>query len=209
MIIEVNPDHPQPRRIAEAVRRLEAGELVAYPTDTVYAIGCDVRNKKAVERVQKLKMAAQNERKSKRILLSIIVPDLRSLADWAIVDDHVYRLLKRATPGPYTFILKASRKAPRVLLNKQKTIGLRVPDCPVAVEMARQLRSPIITTTAKFDGEMLSVPREIERAYNGQVSAVVDSGPLFPQPSTVIDMTGPVPELVRQGKGELDSIGFI
>lgn len=212
MILEVHAEHPQPRRIRQAVDLLRAGELIAYPTDTVYAIGCSVNEKRAVElihRVKAEKNPAQVARGEKNQPLSIIVPDLSSIAEWAVVEDWAYRLLRRATPGAFTFILQASRRVPKVMLTRQKTIGIRIPDSPIALALCAELGSPVITTSATGeDGELLLDPHAIEEDYKGRISAVLDAGPLLPQPSTVIDLTGDAPRILREGKGSLEAIGL-
>jgi tRNA threonylcarbamoyl adenosine modification protein (Sua5/YciO/YrdC/YwlC family) len=212
VIIEVHPEHPQPRRIRQAVDLLRDGQLIAYPTDTVYAIGCSVEDKRAVELIHRVK-AEKNPvavpRGEKNQPLSIIVPDLSTIAEWAVVEDWAYRLLRRATPGAFTFILEASRRVPRVMLTRQKTIGIRVPDSPVALALCAELGGPVITTSATGeDGELLLDPREIEASYKGRIAAVLDAGALLPQPSTVIDLTGDEPRVLREGKGSLDAIGL-
>lgn len=204
MIIEVNAEHPQPRRIAEALRRLGSGELVAYPTDTVYAVGCSLEDKEAVR-----KLLAMREGQGSALPPSIIVPDLSAISQWAMVEGGAYRVLRRATPGPFTFILPATRQVPRQMLQKRKSLGVRVPDSPIALALCRALGGVLVTTSAKGeDGELLSSPREIEEAYKGQVAVVLDGGPIAPSPSTVVDLTLDPPEVIRVGKGDLETIGL-
>ena len=210
MIVEVHPEYPQPRRIAEVAARLRSGALIAYPTDTIYAVGCATTSKKAVEALQRLKSQKRTRDRKNSKAMSIIVPDMSTISEWAVVDDRDYRLMKRATPGPFTFILRATRKVPKVMLNRQKTIGVRIPDAPVALALAEHLGSPIITMSASNeDGELIATPRDLEAAYRGAVEVVLDAGMLYPEPSTVIDLTGRTPEVVRIGKGSLDDLGLM
>lgn len=207
MIIEVHPEHPNPRRIRQAVERMERGAIVAYPTDTVYAVGCSIREKKAVEQIHRIKAGKSGTTVQQR--LSIIVRDLSAISEWAIVHDAQYRMLKRATPGPYTFILPASRAVPRAMLTKQKTIGIRVPDAPVALALCEALGAPIVTTSATgTDGELLVTPHEIEDQYGALVEVILDAGPIVPAPSTIIDLSTDEPAVLRLGKGDPSILGL-
>lgn len=209
MIIVVNGVHPQPRRIEEAAKILRSGGIVAYPTDTVYALGCDLRSKAAAKTLYELKKKSALKKEGASHL-SIIVPDLSSISRWAIVEGGAYRLLRKATPGAYTFVLRASREVPRMMVKKQRTIGVRIPDAPVAMALAEAIDGPLLTTTAKAqDGELLSDPREIERLYKNMVGAVLDAGPLIPEPSTVVDLSGEYPSVIREGKGDLADLGIL
>jgi tRNA threonylcarbamoyl adenosine modification protein (Sua5/YciO/YrdC/YwlC family) len=207
MIVEVNSEHPQPRRIREALRMMKKGSLIAYPTDTVYGVGCRFDDREAVKKLQRLK----SERGSGfGGPMSVIVPDLSAISQWAIMEDAAYRIVRRALPGPYTFIFKATKKVPKGLLEGQKTIGVRVPAAPVAVILCEMLGGVLLTTTAKgLDKELLNAPRQIEAAYKGAVSVVLDAGPLTPEPSTVVEMTTSSPEVLREGKGPLATIGLV
>ncbi len=209
MILEIRGDNPQPRRIEEAARHLRKGGLIAYPTDTVYAVGCDIRHKKAAQLLQKLKDRHHPEGKKAGLAPSLLVSNLSSIAPWAIVEDHAYRLLKLASPGPYTFILKASREVPRVMIKKRRQVGIRVPDSAVVRALCDAIDGPLLSTTARAeDGELLFEPRAIEAAYRNSVQLVLDTGPLIPKPSTVIDLSQGVPEVLREGKGDLEAIGL-
>lgn len=209
MIIEVHPDYPQPRRLDQVVKHLERGDLVAYPTDTVYAVGCATTRKKAVAAIHKLKADKRglDSRAGGSRPLSIIVPDMSTISEWALLDDRAYRLMKRLTPGPFTFVLRATRKVPRVMLTRQKTIGVRIPDSLIARELSERLGAPLITTSATGeDGELLRTPRDIEQAYGGGIKAVLDAGPIYPEPSSVIDLTDDVPVVLREGKGDVSTL---
>ncbi len=206
MIIEVNGEHPQPRRIQEALRSLgRGGGLIAYPTDTVYAVGCRLDDREAVEAIDRLK----TERGGSQGPLSVIVPDLSAIASLAVVEDVAYRILRRALPGPFTFVLKATRQVPKFMLRRQKTIGIRMPDAPVAQALCEALGGVLITTSAKSrDGELLDDPREIEAEYRGSVRVVLDAGPILSSPSTVIDLTSEPHEVLRRGKGDPSALGL-
>lgn len=205
MILEINPTHPQPRRIDRAVEVLRRGGLVAYPTDTVYAIGGALSQSSAIKRMQQWK-----SRFGSQTPPAVIVADVRAIAALAVVEDEVFRLIRRLTPGPYTFILPASRKVPRkVLSRKGKTVGVRLPDSPVTRALVEALGEPLLTASAKgLDGELLSVPRDVEAAVRGFADLILDAGPLLPEPSTVIDVTGDVPVIVRIGKGSVEGLGL-
>ncbi len=197
MLIEIHPYNPQRKRVLEAVKMLEAGKIVAYPTDTIYGIGCDIFSKKGLEKIQQLKGRDKNKP------LSFICSDLSHISQFAKVSNYAYRIMKRLLPGPYTFILDASREVPRMLMPKRKTVGIRIPDNTIALSIVKELGHPIITTSANFSGEdAISDPLEIERVMGKQLDAVIDGGRLSGDPSTVIDLTGNAPEILRKGAGD-------
>ena len=198
MIIELDPLHPEPRKIARAVAALEAGEVIAFPTDTVYAIGCDLHNRKAIERVYQLKRMKSDQP------LAFVCHDLSDIAKWAIVENAQYRLLRRLLPGPYTFILDATREVPKVLLLKRKQVGIRVPDHPVPLALTEAFGRPIIVTTAGWHGqEPLVDPHEIDTEFPG-LAMVLDAGAGGTVPTTVVDLTGNQITVVREGAGDPD-----
>ncbi len=199
--IQIDPEHPDPRLIRRAVQHLRSGGVIAYPTDTVYGIGCDISQKKAVDRVYALKRMKPDQP------LAFICPDLGDLARYAMVDDRTYRLMRRLTPGPYCFILKATREAPRILhlSKKRKTVGIRVPHHEVPLALVRELGSPIVSTTASWDGEPLNDPTDIAAYYSG-IDVLLDAGWGGLEPSTVVDLSGDEPEIVRAGAGPVDLI---
>jgi tRNA threonylcarbamoyl adenosine modification protein (Sua5/YciO/YrdC/YwlC family) len=199
--LEVNAQHPEPRKIQRAAQLLEQGDVIVYPTDTVYGIGCGLAHKRAVDRIYHL------TGKDERHPLTLVCEDLSGIARYAVVDNVHYRMLKRLLPGPYTFILPATREVPRMLLNKQKTIGLRVPDHAVALALVHALGTPIISTSASHkDEELLNDPAEIVARFKG-IELVLDTGFCGVVPSTVVDLTGPEPVVVREGAGSIDAIG--
>lgn len=195
----INPSFPQPRKIKQVTDVLEGGGVIAYPTDTVYGFGCDLTNRKAFERIYRIKSL------SPKHLLSFVCPDLSHIAHYGLVTDAAYRVLRRILPGPYTIILEATREVPKKLLHDRKEVGIRVPDCPIAVELARGLGRPIISSSVvDGDDQPMSDPIEIRDRYDSQVDAVVDGGYLAAEPSTVLRMVGDEVEVIREGKGPLD-----
>ncbi|MDB4966943.1 MAG: translation factor Sua5 [Myxococcales bacterium] len=201
MIIEINSMYPEPRKVKRAVEALEAGEIIAYPTDTVYALGCDLLNKKSIDRLYRVKGM------DPRQPLAFICPDLADLSKWAVVDNHAYRLLRRVLPGPYTFILKATREVPKMLhTSDRRTVGIRVPEAPVIVEVVRQLGRPVISTTAHRPGDELVVDaRDIEPTFKG-VELVLDGGLGGRQPTTIVDLSHGSIDIVREGAGPIEAL---
>ncbi len=199
MRLEINRQHPEPRKIERAVSILRGDGVLAYPTDTVYGLGCDIKSKKAVERVYRIKRMKPDQP------LAFICPDLGDLAKYAIVDDRTYRLMRRLTPGPYCFILEATREVPRILQMKRKTVGIRVPHDEVALALVRALGNPIVSTTASKDGEPLADPGEIDDEFSG-LDLVLDGGYGGLVSSTVLDLTGRDIVIVREGAGPVDAL---
>jgi tRNA threonylcarbamoyl adenosine modification protein (Sua5/YciO/YrdC/YwlC family) len=199
MLLSINAHNPEPRKIERAVEIVRRGGVIAYPTDTVYALGCDITDKRAVERIHRIK------RMSEAQLLSFVCPDLSEVARYGMVQDYAYRIMRRLLPGPYTFILEATREVPKVLRLKRKTVGIRVPDHPVALALARGLGSPVASTSASLDGEILIDPREIEERFR-ELDLVLDAEGVGLTPSTIVDLSGDEPVLVRQGAGVVDFI---
>ena len=199
--IQIDPVHPDPRLIKMAVDVLRSGGVIAYPTDTVYGIGCDFTQKKAVDRVYQLKRMKADQP------LAFLCPDLGDLAKYAVVDDSTYRLMRRLTPGPYCFILRATREAPRILHihKKRKQVGIRVPHDEIALALVRELGNPIVSTSASWEGETLNDPNDIAAHYGG-VDMFLDAGWGMLEPSTVLDLTGDGVDIVRQGAGPIDMI---
>ncbi|MGB5811792.1 MAG: L-threonylcarbamoyladenylate synthase [Polyangiales bacterium] len=197
MRIEIHPTHPQPRRVKQVTEILQRGGVVVYPTGTVYGLGCDIHQKRAVERIYQIRQLKKDHP------LSFMCPDLSRIAHYAHVDDFAYRIMKRLIPGPYTFVLQATREVPKMLVRKQKTVGIRVPDHPVAHALIEALGSPIVSTSAIFEGEVLNDP-DVLHARFGHADAFVDSGWGGIEPSTVIDLTGDEAVVIRQGAGSID-----
>lgn len=197
MRIEIHPTDPQPRRVQQAVEVLRRGGVIVYPTGTVYGLGCDIHQKKAVERIYQIRRLKTDHP------LSFMCPDLSKIARYAHVDDFAYRIMKRLVPGPYTFVLQATRDVPKLLVRKQKTVGIRVPGDPVAQALLNELGSPIVSTSAIIGGDVLNDPDELHARFP-HVDAFVDGGWGGIEPSTVIDLTGHEAVVLRQGAGPID-----
>jgi tRNA threonylcarbamoyl adenosine modification protein (Sua5/YciO/YrdC/YwlC family) len=197
MRIEIHPTHPQARRVQQVVEVLRRGGVMVYPTGTVYGLGCDIHQKKAVERIYQIR------RLKKDHPLSFMCQDLSKIARYAHVDDFAYRIMKRLVPGPYTFVLQATREVPKLLVRKQKTVGIRVPDDTVALALLNELGSPIVSTSAMIDGEVLNDPDELHARFP-HVDAFVDGGWGGIEPSTIIDLSGDEAVVLREGAGPVD-----
>jgi tRNA threonylcarbamoyl adenosine modification protein (Sua5/YciO/YrdC/YwlC family) len=195
----VHPTHPQARLLHRAADILRAGGIAVVPTDTTYALVCQIGDKAAVERIRQIRqLDARHD-------FTLVCRDLSELAGYARVDNTCYRILKHYTPGPFTFILRASREVPKRLIHpKKRTIGLRVPDHPVAQGLLEALGEPLISTTARLPGDefVLADPHELGERLQSQVELVIDSGNCGLVPTTVVDLTDAVPVVVRQGLGE-------
>lgn len=202
MLLPINPEHPEPRKVRRAVDVLEEGKVIGYPTDTVYGLGCDLMNKHAIENLRQIKGVNAKKR------LAFICPDLSDISKYAIVDNATYRVLKRFLPGPYCFVLKATREVPKMVQTKQKTVGIRVPDHPVTQAIVQELGRPIISTTAKLPGEdePLTDPWEIREAFPAlELVLGVDAGGI--EPATVVDLSNGEVEILRVGAGPVDDLG--
>ena len=198
MILPINEKFPEPRKVKRAVEALEAGEVIGYPTDTVYGLGCDLFNKKAIDRLYEIK------RMDKSHQLAFICPDLGDIARYAVVENPAYRILRRLLPGPYCFILAATREVPRLVQSKRKTVGIRIPHHEVILAVVRELGRPVMSTTANLSGEDAFVdPREIDDAFPG-LALVLDAGGGGTVPTTVVDLTSGAPTVVREGAGPID-----
>jgi tRNA threonylcarbamoyl adenosine modification protein (Sua5/YciO/YrdC/YwlC family) len=198
MILQINPVNPQPRHISKVIDILKRDGVIAYPTDTVYGLGCDIASRKALERVRRIKKI-DNKRH-----LSFVFSDLKTISLYAQVTDNDYKLLKRYLPGAYTFILKATRLVPRIVLTKKQEVGIRIPDNRICQALLAELGNPILSSSVRLpDDQLLDDPREIERIYRGQIDLVIDGGIFFPQPSTVISLLDGSPEVIREGKGDV------
>lgn len=198
MLLSINVDHPEPRKIRRAVDALESGGVIAYPTDTVYGLGCDLTNKHAVERLYSIKGMDRSHP------LAFVCPDLSDIARYAMVDNQAYRVLRRFLPGPYTFILEATRDVPKLVQMRRKNVGIRVPACEATRALVRELGRPIISSTAAKPGEgPLVDPHEIDAIFRG-LALVLDGGAGGLVPTSVIDLTTAPPTIVREGAGAVD-----
>jgi tRNA threonylcarbamoyl adenosine modification protein (Sua5/YciO/YrdC/YwlC family) len=201
MIIKINSKNPQPRLIRKVVDTLRQGRVIAYPTDTIYGLGCDLYQKDAIERIHRLK------KHSKRKRLSIICADLKDISKYAYVPDYAYRIMRSLIPGPYTFILEATKLVPKVMLTNQKTIGIRVPNNNIPLALVKELGYPIITTSVtKPDESLYNDPDEIDHMFGKALDVVVDGGIIAAEHSSVIDLTDDHPRVLRQGKGNVSFI---
>ena len=203
---EVHPDNPQQRLLKQAAALLQRGEIVAVPTDSSYALACHLDDKDAVDQLRRIRQVDEKHH------LTLICRDLSELANYARVDNKQYRLLKAATPGPYTFLLEATKEVPRRVSHPQrKTIGLRVPDHKVLQALLEELGQPLLATTLIPPGESepLNDTDEIRRRFEKSIQAIVCAGACPMEPTTVVDLTGDEPVLVREGRGDVALLGLV
>jgi tRNA threonylcarbamoyl adenosine modification protein (Sua5/YciO/YrdC/YwlC family) len=201
-IQKIDLDHPHKRLLLHAVAIIKAGGLIVYPTDTIYGLGADLFNKEAMARIFKIKKTSRSK------LLSFICPDLAAVAEWAFVPTSAYRVMRRVTPGQYTFILRASKEAPKILLQKRPTVGVRIPDSAVAIGLVRELGHPLLSTSVpQGEDDYYTDPAAIAETYKHDVDLILDAGILANLPSTIVDFSGPVPNIIRHGAGGVDLLG--
>ncbi len=199
-MLSINTQNPQMRLIKKAVDVLRDGGIIIYPTDTVYGLGCDLSNKKGIEKIYEIK------RRNKKQPLSFICSDLKHISQYAKVTDYAYKTMKRLLPGSYTFILEASRLVPKIILPKRPTTGIRVPDNNICLAMVRELGQPIISTSVKTaEGEDLGNPYIIEEYWGKLVDLIIDGGNIIPEPSSVISLIDDNIEILRVGKGDVSA----
>ena len=199
-LIEIHPEDPQPRRVKAIVDIIHSGGLIAYPTDSSYAFGCHIGDKKAIERIHRIR------RTDKKHNFTLVCADLSEISTYARVDNWVYRMLKSMTPGPFTFVLPATREVPKRLQNpKRRTIGIRVPDHRLVQVMLAELGEPIMSSTLSLPGDSspLTDPLEIEERIGHQIEAIIDGGPAGIEPTTVLDLSGGNVEILRVGRGDV------
>jgi tRNA threonylcarbamoyl adenosine modification protein (Sua5/YciO/YrdC/YwlC family) len=203
MMIKINSQNPQMRLIRRVVEVLQNGGVIAYPTDTVYGFGCSLYNKKAIERIVQIKRSDESRP------FSFICADLKDISLYSKVSNYGYKTMKRLLPGPYTFILEGTKLVPKIMLTpKRKTAGIRVPNHPIALALVQELGHPIISTSATLPGgEILYDPADIDQKVGKLLDLIVDGGILVSEPSSVIDLTEDVPKIVRQGKGDVSTLG--
>lgn len=201
MILNINPENPQPRLIHRVVESLKQGGVIAYPTDTTYGIGCDIFNKKGVKRIYQIKQ------RDPRKPFSFICADLSDVANYAQVSNFAFKTMKRNLPGPYTFVLEATRVVPDLLTTRQKTVGIRIPQNAIALAIVRELGHPLVTTSANLSGEeTFDDPSLIEDSMGRMLDLVVDGGILPGDPSTVISLIDDKAEVLRHGSGDISWI---
>ena len=198
MLLAINPDNPQQRLIDQVVDRLKRGAVICYPTDTGYGIGCDFSCQKAVKRIVQIKNRPQGKP------FSFMCSDLKHISNYAHVSNIAYRLLKKNLPGPYTFVLPGTKLVPKVMVTKQKTVGIRVPDNPICQMLIETLGNPIINTSlpAAEEGPSMADPYDIDCVYAKRLDLIVDGGSIYSDPSSLIDLTGDYPVVLREGKGD-------
>jgi tRNA threonylcarbamoyl adenosine modification protein (Sua5/YciO/YrdC/YwlC family) len=203
MLIKIYSENPNPKEVKKAVEILRNGGVIIYPTDTVYGLGCDIYNNKAVEKVARIKGI-----RPEKADFSFIFSSLSHLSEFTKeIDNNTFKMLKQHLPGPYTFILKASNKIPKLFKNKKKTIGIRIPDNPVITSVVEELGNPIITTSIHDEDDIIEYttdPELIYEKYQNLVDAVIDGGFGKNVASTVVDCTEDEPVMVRQGIGDID-----
>ena len=195
---ELHPQNPQVRFINKAVDVLKSGGIIIFPTDTYYGLGCDLFNRDGIEQILSIK----NENDTK--LFSFICSDLKDIYKYAKVSDYAYRTMKHLLPGPYTFILPAAKVIPKKLWSKRKTVGIRVPDHSVTLQIVKELGNPIASTSATTRlGEPLTDPFEIKNIFNSRVDLMLASSTMSFEPSSVVDISGEEPEIIREGAGDV------
>ena len=204
-VVNIHPDTPQPRLLVQAAEFIRKGAVIALPTDSCYALGCHLGDRDALERIRQIRQIDDRHH------LTLMVRDLSEIAHFARVDNTQYRLLKAATPGSYTFILEGTKELPRRVLHpKRKTIGLRIPAHPVALALLEQLGEPLLTTTLSLPGDETPLTEgwEIQDRLDDHLDMILDGGHCGIEPTTVVDLTGSSPQLVRAGRGALTPFGL-
>ena len=201
-MLQIHPDNPSARKIQQVVDVLKDGGVIIYPTDTVYGLGCDIENDEAVDRICRLRGLDP-----KKARLSFICTDISQISEYAAqIDNDVFKMMKRNLPGPFTFVLNANNKVPKMFKNRKREIGVRIPDNNIVLEIVKALGRPILTTSLRNDDEITEYftdPSEIEEDFAKQVDLVIDGGNGRNVPSTIVDCTGGSPEVIRQGSGTL------
>lgn len=203
MLIKIYNDNPNPKHIRMVAEVLDAGGVIIYPTDTVYAMGCDIRASKAIEKIARFKGLNPDNPD-----MSIIFHDMSQLSEYTLIrDNNIFKLLKRNLPGPFTFIVPANNQIPKLFRNRKKTVGIRIPDHPIAMELVRELGRPIMTTSIHDPDEIIEYttdPELIYEKYRNFADVVVDGGFGHNEASTIVDCTGDEPVVLREGLGQLE-----
>ncbi len=203
MIVKIHAENPEPRYVRKAGEVLSSGGIIIYPTDTVYGLGCSISNRDAIERIYLIKRVRPDKP------FSFLCSDLTHISEYAHVSNAAFKTMKHLIPGPYTFILPASKMQglPKILVSRRKTVGIRVPDSRVTHELIKAAGQPILSTSVTTeDGRILNDPDLIADHFRNQVDLIIDAGPLTSEPSTVIDLTGDTPVVLREGAGDLRGI---
>jgi tRNA threonylcarbamoyl adenosine modification protein (Sua5/YciO/YrdC/YwlC family) len=201
-LIKIFIDTPHLRVIKKAVECIKNGGIIVYPTDTIYGLAADLHNKKAMEKIQRIKG-------SKTKLLSFILPDLKDISRYANVPDYAYKSMRRVTPGPYTFVLNATKEVPRLLLFNRKTVGIRIPDAPFALKLLEELGNPLLSTSVPYgESGYHTDPYEIQQKYDNEIDLILDAGVMFNNPSTIVDFTGDDVKILREGAGDVRALNY-
>ncbi len=198
MIITINPKNPQKRLVQKVVEVLKGGGVIGYPTDTLYGVGCDLFHPEAIRKIHQIKKIEGKKP------LSFICSDLKDISRYAFVSNYAYKIMKRLLPGAYTFILRATKLVPKIAMTKQKTVGIRIPDNKICLALVKELGHPIISTSVyKPDETLYNDPSEIEERFGKQLDLVIDGGIIVSEHSSIIDLTGDFPKVIRKGKGDV------
>jgi tRNA threonylcarbamoyl adenosine modification protein (Sua5/YciO/YrdC/YwlC family) len=199
-IVAINPSNPQPRLIAQAVEILQHGGVICYPTDTMYGIGCDIFNQKAVKLVHQIKKRPKDKP------FSFMCASLTNISQYGHVGNTAYRMMRKNLPGPYTFVLSGTKLVPKIMLTRQKTVGIRVPGHPICLALLGALANPLLNTSASIeeDEEPVCTCYDVDRLFGRQVELIIDGGEIVPAPSTVISLLSEQPEVLRAGKGDIN-----
>ena len=196
-ILEIYTHNPHQRYINMAVDILQKDGLIIYPTDTVYGLGASIQSKSAVDRIYRIKQITNSK------LLSFICKDIQEISQYAQISNNSFRIMKRCIPGPFTFILPITSKTPKIIYQKRRTVGIRIPDSALCHALVTTLGSPVISTSVPAGpGEILNDPEEINRRMGDQLDMILDGGVLLSEPSTVVDLTNHEPQIIREGKGD-------
>ena len=194
LLVSINPENPQQRHINRVSEVLAQGGLIAYPTDTFYGIGCDLFNKKGIQLIYRLKKRPLTQP------FSFVCDSLKEISRYALVSNYAYKTMRRLLPGPYTFILEGTKLVPTIMLTRQRTVGIRVPDNQIALGIVRTFGRPVISTSAGYDD-----PSEIKEVYGPYLDIVIDGGMFDRSPSSVVSLINDTPEIIRKGKGDVSS----
>lgn len=203
MLLKIHPVHPEINKISQVIASLQAGGVLVYPTDTVYGLGCDIFNKKAVAKIYQLK------KRDPKKPCSILCSDIKQIAEYAVITDWAFQIIKKTLPGPYTFILKAKNKTPQNILAKNKTVGVRIPNNQICLQLVEALGNPIITTSLNISGaQILTNPNQLSLEMKNKIDIIIDAGDLPQEASTVIDLSGDTPQVIRQGAGSITELNI-
>ena len=199
MILEINSEHPEPRKIKQVAEILANGGIIAYPTDTYYGIGCDLFNKESIEKIYQLKKRSPHQP------FSFICSDLKNISEYAQVTNYAYKTMKRLLPGPYTFILEGSRLVPKIMLTKRRTVGIRVPNHEICLAIVEELGHPIISTSATDPetNDILETPLDIKNKLGHAIDLIIDAGSVNGKASSIISLIDDTPQVLREGAGDI------